>query len=93
MLLIAYEPIWAISSFNGHVASAQTTLEVTIWIRELLEKRFGEEGREIPVLYGGSVNAKNANEHVCDAFTDGFLVGSASLNAEEFLRIVEISRC
>lgn len=92
-LLIAYEPIWAISSFNGHVASAQTTLEATNWIREFLQNRFGEEGREIPVLYGGSVNAKNANEHVCEAVTDGFLVGSASLNAEEFLRIVEIARC
>lgn len=93
MLLVAYEPIWAISSFNGHVASSQTTLEATNWIREFLQKRFGEKGRGIPVLYGGSVNAKNANEHACDAFTDGFLVGSASLNAEEFLRIVEIAQC
>jgi triosephosphate isomerase len=92
-LLVAYEPIWAISSFNGHIASSQTTIEATNWIREFLEKQFGEQGRDIPVLYGGSVNAANANEHVCESLTDGFLVGSASLNAKEFLRIVEISRC
>lgn len=85
-VVVAYEPLWAIGS--GKTASPEAALEVCRLIRDKLTKMFGERiSREIRILYGGSVNEKNAASFKLSGI-DGLLVGGASLNAEEFSKIV-----
>lgn len=82
-LWVAYEPVWAIGT--GVVASVEEVGEAHAWVREEL----GQAGRgdEVPILYGGSVDPKNAGPLAAVPGVDGFLVGGASLNAESFLEI------
>ena len=85
-LIIAYEPIWAIGT--GETATAEQAEEVCKGIRDLVEELYGAEtAASIRVLYGGSVNAKNAAELFGKENIDGGLVGGASLK-EDFGKIV-----
>jgi len=87
-VLIAYEPIWAIGT--GNVASPIQAQEMHAHIRMLVSKQFGSDiADNIIILYGGSCNAQNSNELFKQQDIDGALVGSASLNATEFLQIVK----
>ena len=86
-LAVAYEPIWAIGT--GKVASTVDIAEMHAAIRERLRAAYGAAGNEVRILYGGSVKASNAAEIFAVADVDGALVGGASLNAEDFLPIVE----
>jgi triosephosphate isomerase len=85
-LVIAYEPVWAIGT--GRVPTAADIAEVHGLVRERLGERFGEVGRGIRVLYGGSINAKNARALFSIPGVDGGLVGGASLRAEDFLGVL-----
>lgn len=88
-LIIAYEPVWAIGS--GKAATPTIAEEVHGYIRELLGSLFGEDvAVKIPILYGGSVNPENAKEFLNEENIDGLLIGSASLHAESFAKIVEL---
>jgi triosephosphate isomerase (TIM) len=84
---VAYEPIWAIGT--GHVASVDNIIEMHAAIRAELAGRFGEQGRAVPILYGGSVKPDNAREILAAPEVGGALVGGASLKAKDFLAIVE----
>jgi triosephosphate isomerase len=84
---VAYEPIWAIGT--GHVASIDNIVEMHAAIRAELVAKFGEQGKAIPILYGGSVKPDNAREILAAAEVGGALVGGASLKAKDFLAIVE----
>jgi len=85
-LIIAYEPIWAIGT--GETATAEQAEEVCKGIRDLVEELYGAETADaIRILYGGSVNAKNAAELFGKEDIDGGLVGGASLK-EDFGKIV-----
>lgn len=85
-LVVAYEPIWAIGS--GKAATAADAQEVCRLIREKIAKIFTPEiARKVRILYGGSVNEKNAAEFNISGI-DGVLVGGASLKAESFAAIV-----
>ena len=85
-LTIAYEPLWAIGT--GKAATVADALDVINLIREQLSKLKNEEvARKVRILYGGSVNAKNAFEFA-DVGIDGVLVGGASLKVEDFEKIV-----
>jgi triosephosphate isomerase len=87
-VIIAYEPIWAIGT--GKVASPEQAQEMHAYIRMLITKQFGSDiADNIIILYGGSCNAQNSNELFKQQDIDGALVGSASLNATEFLQIVK----
>lgn len=83
---IAYEPIWAIGT--GKVPSTADIGEMHGALRERLVAAYGDEGNNVPILYGGSVKASNAAEIFAVADVDGALVGGASLKAADFLPIV-----
>ena len=85
-LAVAYEPIWAIGT--GKVPSADDIAEMHAALRNRLVDAYGDAGREIRILYGGSVKATNAAEIFAIANVDGALVGGASLKAADFLPII-----
>ncbi|MEW5963281.1 MAG: triose-phosphate isomerase [Pseudomonadota bacterium] len=84
--VVAYEPVWAIGT--GLTPTPADVAEVHAAIRAALEARFGDEGRGMRILYGGSVKPQNARELMSVANVDGALVGGASLKASDFLGIV-----
>lgn len=85
-LVVAYEPIWAIGS--GKAATPEDALEVCTLIREKIGKIFTPDiARKVRILYGGSVNEKNATSFNLSGI-DGVLVGGASLKADTFAAIV-----
>jgi len=87
-VVIAYEPVWAIGT--GKTATAQQAQEMHAVIRKQLASKYGEAvASEISILYGGSVNAKNAQELFSCPDVDGGLVGGASLKSREFVDIVK----
>ena len=85
-LVVAYEPIWAIGS--GKAATPEDALQVCTLIREKIGKIFTPDiARKVRILYGGSVNEKNAASFNLSGI-DGVLVGGASLKADTFAAIV-----
>ncbi len=86
-IIIAYEPIWAIGT--GKTASKEDANEVCKWIREELRALYGDVADEIIIQYGGSVKSSNAKDLFEMSDIDGGLVGGASLEPEEFSKIVK----
>lgn len=85
-ITVAYEPIWAIGT--GNVATTDDIAEMHAVIRKLLVDLYGEEqGREVRILYGGSVKPENAAEIFAVPEVGGALVGGASLTADSFMGI------
>ena len=85
-LAIAYEPIWAIGT--GKVPSTGEIAEMHAALRRRLATVYGQTGKRVPILYGGSVKASNAAEIFGVRDVDGALVGGASLKAADFIPIV-----
>ena len=85
---IAYEPVWAIGT--GLTATPQQAQEVHALIRKLIGQMYDAQlAEEIRILYGGSVKPNNAAELMHEQDIDGLLVGGASLNADDFLAIIQ----
>jgi len=84
-IIIAYEPVWAIGT--GKTASPEQAQAAHLFIRSLLGKSNENIAQNTPILYGGSMNAGNANELISCADIDGGLIGGAALKAEDFLQI------
>ena len=85
---VAYEPVWAIGT--GLTASPQDAQDVHALIRGLLGEMYNAQlAGEVRILYGGSVKPANAAELMAEQDIDGSLVGGASLNANDFLAIIE----
>ena len=85
--IIAYEPIWAIGT--GKTATAEQAQEVCEGIRAVIRKIYGARpARAVSILYGGSMNAKNAQELLAQPDIDGGLIGGASLKPVDFAAIV-----
>lgn len=85
-LMIAYEPVWAIGKEVSQDLKASQII-ITL-IRFWLSRRFGEEiAKNIPVLYGGSVNHQNIKEFLSSKDINGVLIGSASTNKNELMKI------
>ena len=86
-LAIAYEPVWAIGTGNN--ATPTDVKQVARAIRSQLKYMFGERlAKQVPILYGGSVNQHNAGGYLDAEGIDGLLIGGASLKADEFAAIV-----
>ncbi len=87
-IIIAYEPVWAIGT--GKTATAEQAEEVCAVIRQTVASVYGNDAAEtLTIQYGGSMNAKNADELVSKVNVDGGLIGGASLKAEDFSIIVK----
>lgn len=87
-LVIAYEPIWAIGT--GRADTSESVYEMSILIRRELYRMLGKRiAAKIPILYGGSVDERNAADFVKRGVVDGLLVGGASLNSKKFAKIVK----
>ncbi len=85
--VIAYEPVWAIGT--GKAATAEIAQEMQARIRDHVDRKGSGKSDELRILYGGSVKASNASELIAQNDIDGFLVGGASLDVDEFNQICE----
>jgi triosephosphate isomerase (TIM) len=85
--LIAYEPVWAIGT--GLTASAADATAIHTLLRRQLRDMIGTRGNDIPILYGGSVNADNAAGLLAAPEIDGLLVGGASVDPTSWLKIAQ----
>lgn len=90
-LVIAYEPVWAIGT--GRTPSLEEVAEVHDFIRARLTEQLGAaEAEGVRILYGGSVKPGNARELLSVSNVDGALVGGASLEAAQFIPIIDAAR-
>ncbi|RJK93750.1 triose-phosphate isomerase [Vallicoccus soli] len=88
-LVVAYEPVWAIGT--GEVATPEDAQEVCAAVRGRLAERFSADvAQAVRVLYGGSVKGSNVAAIMAQPDVDGALVGGASLDAEDFVRICDV---
>jgi triosephosphate isomerase len=85
--MLAYEPVWAIGT--GLTASAADASAIHTVLRSELGEMIGTRGDEIPILYGGSVNAGNAAGLLAADEIDGLLVGGASVETSSWLTIAQ----
>lgn len=86
-IVIAYEPVWAIGTGNN--CSINETMSSILLIRKIISKLYGKKSASAAkIIYGGSVDSGNAGLYLREAGASGLLVGGASLDAEEFIRII-----
>lgn len=90
-LVVAYEPIWAISAQgSGELPEPGSVSEIVLLMRKLVATRFdGEAAEKLRVIYGGSVKADNVAAYVSEPGVDGVLPGSASTNPLQLVEIVK----
>jgi triosephosphate isomerase len=89
-VVIAYEPVWAISTFGGELAKPSQAAEAIAYIRHQIEQLYGAKvAQRVRVLYGGSVDDTVARGYLEVEGCDGALVGGASLNPYKFAGIVD----
>lgn len=89
---IAYEPVWAISTFGGELATPDQAKEMMDYIRSQVLHLYGEKAaKKVRVLYGGSVDEHSVRSYLELEGCDGALVGGASINYHKFSRIVDIA--
>jgi len=86
-IIIAYEPVWAIGTGSTPTSAQVQAMHKSI--RHTIAHQYGEEiAQRIPILYGGSCSPKNANSFFACPDVDGGLIGTASLEAEAFVSII-----
>ena len=85
-VVIAYEPVWAIGT--GKTATSEDANDVIVYIREVVANLYGELANEVRIQYGGSVKPSNVAEIMNQSDIDGALVGGASLEANDYVELV-----
>ena len=88
--VIAYEPVWAIGT--GRVATPQQAEDMCRVIRDVVRSYHGSAADDVKILYGGSVKPENAKEILDMEDIDGALVGGASLDPDDFLKIIKAAQ-
>lgn len=89
-IVVAYEPVWAISTFDGEISKPHDMQKALDFIHHEIKELYGEAAAEgVRVLYGGSVDNNDARAYLVLHGCDGVLVGAASLNYEQFTGIVD----
>lgn len=89
-VIIAYEPVWAISTFGGEIAKPTDVQREITYIRKQVADLYGEQvSQKIRVLYGGSVDDQTVRGYIELEGCNGALVGGASLHPHKFIGIVE----
>lgn len=87
-LIIAYEPVWAIGT--GTADTSDHALSCALLIRKIIAGMYSSDwASDLPVLYGGSVTAENAHEYIGQTGMNGALIGGASLELDNFLKIIK----
>ncbi len=87
-VVIAYEPDWAIGTKTN--CSPDNALTVALFIKKVISENFTRSaGSAVKILYGGSVDSSNAKDYLIGDSIGGLLVGGASLDIKEFLKIVQ----
>ncbi len=84
--VVAYEPVWAIGT--GKTATPAMAQDVHKFIRDRMAKKDAAAAELVPILYGGSVKADNAEGLLSEPDIDGALVGGACLKSDEFIKII-----
>ena len=91
--IIAYEPVWAISSAkSAKLATPDEVADAVALIRKTLKDLYGKAGENVPVLFGGSVNPSNAGAYLTVPGVNGLLIGGSSLILSEFVDIIETAK-
>ena len=93
-VIIAYEPVWAISSTKAaKIATPDEIAEAVELIRKTLSDTYGAKpSKDVPVLFGGSVNPSNAGAYLTVPGVNGLLIGGSSLILSEFTDIIEVAK-
>lgn len=86
-IIIAYEPVWAIGT--GKTATSMQAEETHKYIRELLVELYGSKAKDVIIQYGGSMKPENAYELMSQENINGGLIGGASLQVSDFIKLVE----
>ena len=89
-LVIAYEPVWAISTTLGSRPNTpEKTFQAMVYLRRIVTELYGRKNADkTRIIYGGSVTSSNIASFLCEGKIEGVLVGQASLKKDEFLKIV-----
>mgnify|MGYP001571041570 CR=1 FL=1 len=87
-LIIAYEPVWAIGT--GLADTPDHAFSAALLIKKIMGNLYGSEwAADLPVLYGGSVTSENAYDFIAQSGISGALVGGASLELQNFIKIIK----
>lgn len=88
-IIIVYEPVWAISSEQGDYCPPEYAFGAGLIIKRFINNNYGKSAAvEVKIIYGGSVDSKDAVSYIKEAKMDGVLVGRASLSGGEFVKII-----
>jgi triosephosphate isomerase (TIM) len=91
-IIFVYEPVWAITTFDGILAKPYEIEKAISYMRMQVSELYGERAaKKIPILYGGSVDDQDVRAYLETPGVDGALVGAASLNYQQFSAIVDIA--
>ncbi len=90
-IVIAYEPVWAIGRNAPRAATTGEALEISIYIKRFLSDLIGKSAEAVPILYGASVDPRNAEMFLRESGVSGLLVGRDSLDPKKFVEIIKIA--
>lgn len=90
-LIVAYEPIWAISTTENSIPDTpESAFQSLIYLRKKIAGLYDNKtAREVRIIYGGSVNSKNIKSFIKEGRMEGALVGGASLHVQEFAAVIQ----
>lgn len=92
-LVVAYEPVWAISTMTGaRPDTPDNAFRASVYIRKVISDLFGQNtGKNVHIIYGGSVTSRNIAGFLKEGKMQGALVGGASLDPEEFGKVIGLA--